>query len=101
MPACKLPIGAAHSLSQYLNIGADSCSMAEVFGTVDWSDLRGTQLGTSGIAAYGRGKLFFLMYSMELQRRLREAGLAGADMRVFATHPGLVCTGLMIKLDLR
>ena len=52
--------------------------------------LSGTQLGStssrSGIAIYGRSKLMFLMWSMELQHRLREAGVKDVD--VLATHPG-------------
>ncbi len=59
--------------------------MAEMFGRLDWDDMKGEHIGTSGIAAYGRSKLYFLMFSTELNRRLQQAG---ADVQVFATHPG-------------
>lgn len=73
-------------------------SMAEMFGKLDWDDLKGEKVGTSGMAAYGRSKLFLLMFSYELDRRLK---LAGADVNVYATHPGLVRTGLFDKVDFR
>ncbi len=46
---------------------------------------QGSKLGTSGMPAYARSKLFQIMWSFELQRRLR---LAGRDVDCFAVHPG-------------
>lgn len=73
-------------------------SQAEMFGTIDWEDLRGTKLKTSGTPAYGRAKLMFLMFTFELQRRLR---LAGAPVEAFAVHPGVVLSRLMDKVNFR
>eukprot|EP00879_Flechtneria_rotunda_P013233 GHRR01013818.1.p1 GENE.GHRR01013818.1~~GHRR01013818.1.p1 ORF type:complete len:289 (+),score=68.67 GHRR01013818.1:453-1319(+) len=73
-------------------------SPAEQFGTIDWHDMKGTQLGTSGIKAYGRAKLMLLMWTFELQRRLR---LTGAPVDAFVVHPGIVSTGLFNKVNFR
>ncbi|KIZ04624.1 dehydrogenase/reductase (SDR family) X chromosome-like protein [Monoraphidium neglectum] len=72
-------------------------SPAEQFGRVDLSDIKGSKLGTSGMPAYGRSKAMQIMWSHELQRRLR---LAGKDIDCFAVHPGIVATGLPNKVDL-
>ncbi|KAF8068397.1 wwox [Scenedesmus sp. PABB004] len=73
-----------------------------MFGALDLADMRGRKLGTSGIAAYGRAKvpggLSLLLFTLELQRRLR---LAGAPVEAFAVHPGLVNTRLFSKVNFR
>jgi len=60
-------------------------SPAEQAGTLDFDDPKGVKLGTSGIKAYGRAKLMLLLFTYELQRRLR---LAGAPVEAFPVHPG-------------
>jgi NAD(P)-dependent dehydrogenase (short-subunit alcohol dehydrogenase family) len=60
-------------------------SQAEMFGSLDWSDMKGTARHSSGMPAYGRAKLSLLLFTLELQRRLR---LAGAQVEAFAVHPG-------------
>jgi NAD(P)-dependent dehydrogenase (short-subunit alcohol dehydrogenase family) len=73
-------------------------SIAEMFGSIDWADLKGGAIHTSGTPAYGRAKLMFLMFTYELQRRLR---LMGAPVEAFAVHPGVVATRLMDKVNFR
>lgn len=61
------------------------CSQAEMFGSLDWSDMKGVSRQSSGMPAYGRAKLSLLLFTFELQRRLR---LTGAQVEAFAVHPG-------------
>eukprot|EP00775_Hariotina_reticulata_P008233 gene8233-8423_t len=72
--------------------------ISEQAGTLDFDDPKGVKLGTSGIKAYGRAKLMLLLFTYELQRRLR---LAGAPVEAFPVHPGVVSTGLFNKVDFR
>jgi NAD(P)-dependent dehydrogenase (short-subunit alcohol dehydrogenase family) len=59
--------------------------MAEMFASLDWNDMKGVHRHTSGLPIYGRAKLSLLLFTLELQRRLR---LAGAQVEAFAVHPG-------------
>lgn len=74
------------------------CSQAEMFGSLDWSDMKGMSRQSSGMPAYGRAKLSLLLFTFELQRRLR---LAGAQVEAFAVHPGLVNSRLFDKMSFR
>jgi NAD(P)-dependent dehydrogenase (short-subunit alcohol dehydrogenase family) len=58
-----------------------------MFGSLDLDDMRGVKRHSSGMPAYGRAKLELLLFTFELQRRLR---LAGAQVEAFAVHPGKV-----------
>lgn len=74
-------------------------SAAEAVGKLDWRDLKGAHVETSGMPAYGRTKLFMLMYALELHRRVQAAGM---DIDVYATYPGVVTTSLLsVKVDFR
>ncbi|KAG2495651.1 hypothetical protein HYH03_006251 [Edaphochlamys debaryana] len=69
-------------------------SMGEVFGTIHWNDLRGVDMGSSGMKAYGASKLYTIMASRDLNRRLR-----GTGVDVFAVHPGIASTPGEVKSD--
>ncbi|KAG2452426.1 hypothetical protein HYH02_002669 [Chlamydomonas schloesseri] len=69
-------------------------SFGEAFGRVHWDDLRGVDLRTSGLPAYAASKLYLLMASRDLNRRLR-----GTGVDVFAVHPGIVSTPGELKSD--
>jgi NAD(P)-dependent dehydrogenase (short-subunit alcohol dehydrogenase family) len=56
-----------------------------MFGSLDFDDMKGVKCHTSGMPAYGRAKLELLLFTFELQRRLR---LAGAQVEAFSVHPG-------------
>lgn len=60
-------------------------SLGEMAGDIDWEDLGGSKLSHSGWQAYARSKLFLIMYSFDLNRRLR-----GTGVDVYAVHPGVV-----------
>eukprot|EP00882_Tetradesmus_deserticola_P032803 GHRQ01037392.1.p1 GENE.GHRQ01037392.1~~GHRQ01037392.1.p1 ORF type:complete len:126 (-),score=42.75 GHRQ01037392.1:110-487(-) len=47
--------------------------------------MKGVARHSSGMPAYSRAKLSLLLFTFELQRRLR---LAGAQVEAFAVHPG-------------
>lgn len=57
---------------------------------IDFDDL-GAEQGYSRIAAYGRSKLANLLFTYELERRLRAAG---AETAALAAHPGGSATDL-------
>ncbi|KAK9845797.1 hypothetical protein WJX81_002645 [Elliptochloris bilobata] len=69
-------------------------SEAEQFGLIDWDDLRGEKDDKSDINMYGRTKVFNLMTSLELNRRL-----AGSGVVCLACHPGIASTDLYNKMD--
>lgn len=73
-------------------------SFGELFGRIKWSDLRGVDLHTSGLPAYGVSKLQKWMFMQELQQRLKRSG---RQVDVFGVQPGLVRTGLLRKADFR
>lgn len=74
-------------------------SPAERFGILDWNNLKGDKFKDSGMTPYGCSKLWMLMWSYELQRRLKGMGGKAAQVDVFAAHPGLGATPLMDKAD--
>ncbi|KAG2424334.1 hypothetical protein HXX76_014543 [Chlamydomonas incerta] len=55
---------------------------------------RGLELGSSGLTAYAASKLYLLMASRDLNRRLR-----GSGVDVFAVHPGIVSSPGEAKSD--
>lgn len=71
-------------------------SCGEAVGRLDFQDLRGLKMGTSGFTAYARAKLYLLMWSMELNRRLQQIG---ADVQCYAVHPGVVASSAWNKFD--
>eukprot|EP00879_Flechtneria_rotunda_P008580 GHRR01008990.1.p1 GENE.GHRR01008990.1~~GHRR01008990.1.p1 ORF type:complete len:251 (+),score=62.09 GHRR01008990.1:755-1507(+) len=73
-------------------------SSAEQYGTLDFLDPKGKTLVNAGIQGYARSKLMLLMFTFELQRRLK---LLRAEVDAFAVHPGLVITTMFIKVDFR
>eukprot|EP00882_Tetradesmus_deserticola_P001704 GHRQ01001833.1.p1 GENE.GHRQ01001833.1~~GHRQ01001833.1.p1 ORF type:complete len:338 (+),score=132.53 GHRQ01001833.1:312-1325(+) len=73
-------------------------SEAEAFGSLDWDDMKGVARHSSGMPAYSRAKLSLLLFTFELQRRLR---LARAQVEAFAVHPGIANTRMFDKLTFR
>ncbi|KXZ55461.1 hypothetical protein GPECTOR_2g1010 [Gonium pectorale] len=71
-------------------------SFGEMFGKVHWDDLRGAKLESSGLRAYAASKLYLIMASRELNRRLR-----GTGVDVFPVHPGIVSSPGESKSDKR
>lgn len=71
-------------------------SPAEMFGRLDWSNLKGNKYKDSGMTPYAASKLYEIMFARALQQKLK-----GTQVDVFATHPGLVATPLMRKLSFR
>lgn len=67
-------------------------SIAEMYGQIDWDDLTGANAKTSGMPVYARSKLMLIMFSFELQRRLK---LTGKKVDAFPVHPGEWSSGLM------
>ncbi|NRQ36067.1 SDR family NAD(P)-dependent oxidoreductase [Nonomuraea sp. NN258] len=66
-------------------------SDAHSVGTIDFDDL-GLERGYNRVKAYGRSKLANLLFTSELQRRARTAGL---DLIAVATHPGATATRIV------
>jgi len=64
-------------------------SLAHWTGGVDVDDLNWRQRRYRPWAAYGQSKLANLLFTLELQRRLTEAG---STVRAVAAHPGLTST---------
>lgn len=60
-------------------------------GTMDFDDLDFTKTGYHPVKAYARAKLANLLFTLELERRLRRAG---SDVRSMAAHPGYAATEL-------
>ncbi|GLC40817.1 hypothetical protein PLESTB_000019600 [Pleodorina starrii] len=69
-------------------------SFGEMFGKVHWDDLRGVDMSSSGLTPYAASKLYLLMVSRDLNRRLR-----GIGVDVFPVHPGIVSTPGEAKSD--
>jgi NAD(P)-dependent dehydrogenase (short-subunit alcohol dehydrogenase family) len=65
-------------------------SMAHLEGTLNADDLQ-SERGYQPAAAYGQSKLANLLFTYELDRRLRAAG---AQTAALGCHPGVVYTGL-------
>jgi NAD(P)-dependent dehydrogenase (short-subunit alcohol dehydrogenase family) len=66
-------------------------STAHRQGKIDLDDLNWERRGYSAWRAYGQSKLANLLFTMELQRRLGEAG---SNVRATAAHPGWAATNL-------
>ncbi|WP_280420999.1 oxidoreductase [Nocardia carnea] len=60
-------------------------------GTIDFDDLDFAKRGYNPVKAYARAKLANLLFTPELERRLRRAG---SDIRSMAAHPGYAATEL-------
>ncbi|QFY10792.1 SDR family NAD(P)-dependent oxidoreductase [Nonomuraea phyllanthi] len=65
-------------------------SDAHAAGRIDFDDL-GLERRYGGMAAYARSKLANLLFTLELQRRAKQAG---ADLTSVATHPGMTATNI-------
>ena len=63
-------------------------------GAIDWADLGGAKLTSSGLSVYGMSKLFNALYARELHLRLREKGIAAG-----AVHPGFIASDIQNKTD--
>jgi NAD(P)-dependent dehydrogenase (short-subunit alcohol dehydrogenase family) len=66
-------------------------SAAHRFGRIDLDDLNFERRRYERWTAYGQSKLANLLFTLELQRRLDEAG---SPVRATAAHPGWASTGL-------
>jgi NAD(P)-dependent dehydrogenase (short-subunit alcohol dehydrogenase family) len=66
-------------------------SQAERMGRLDLSDLNWRTRTYAGGRAYADSKLANLLFSLELDRRMRTAG---SPVRAIAAHPGLVVTSI-------
>jgi NAD(P)-dependent dehydrogenase (short-subunit alcohol dehydrogenase family) len=66
-------------------------SGAHRFGGLDIDDLNWEKRRYTRWRAYGQSKLSNLLFTLELQRRLSEAG---SDVRAVAAHPGYASTNL-------
>ena len=66
-------------------------SGAHRIGKMDLDDLNWESRSYSRWPAYGQSKLANLLFTMELERRLAEAG---SDLHAFAAHPGYASTNL-------
>jgi retinol dehydrogenase-12 len=76
-------------------------SSAHLFGNIDFANLQSEGLfgyGALGWQAYGQSKLANVMFTYELHRRLRRAGIQHVDTN--AVHPGVVDTDLPRNLGL-
>ncbi len=62
------------------------------FGKLDLADLDWRTRKYNGLAGYESSKLAVVLFSLELQRRLTEAGSA---VRSIIAHPGVARTGLV------
>lgn len=71
-------------------------SQAHRVGRIDLEDPNWERRRYGAMRAYGQSKLANLLFSAELQRRLRAAG---SDVLSMAAHPGLAMTDLMRSQD--
>ena len=69
-------------------------SGAHKAGVLDLDDLDFARSGYTPVKAYGRSKLANLLFTLELERRLREAG---SSVRALSAHPGYSATNLGTK----
>jgi len=68
-------------------------STAHKFGKINFDDLN-SERSYSKWAAYGQSKLANMLFTYELNRRMR---LAGKQTKVMASHPGYADTNLQIR----
>jgi NAD(P)-dependent dehydrogenase (short-subunit alcohol dehydrogenase family) len=71
-------------------------SLTEPHGKPEWDDLTGSTAERSDYTQYCNSKLFVLMFTAELQRRLKASG---SNIDVFAAHPGVSLTDAFRKSD--
>ncbi|GHH43388.1 oxidoreductase [Lentzea cavernae] len=69
-------------------------SGAHKAGALDLDDLDFARSGYSPVKAYGRSKLANLLFTLELDRRCREAG---SPVRALSSHPGYTASNLGTK----
>ncbi len=69
-------------------------SQAHRQGTIDLDDLNWERREYKAWAAYGQAKLANLLFTLELQRRLTEAG---SNVTATAAHPGYAATNLQSR----
>ena len=65
-------------------------------GTIVLDDLMWERRNYKRMAAYGQAKLANLLFSLDLQRRLDEAG---SPVRSFTSHPGYAATNLQSRTE--
>lgn len=80
--------------SQIINVGSD----AHKTSTIAFDDLHLRSRKWSAFPAYGRSKLAVMLWGLELDRRLREAG---SPITSQLTHPGWVASNLSNLSDKR
>jgi NAD(P)-dependent dehydrogenase (short-subunit alcohol dehydrogenase family) len=73
-------------------------SGAHRMGSINLDDLNWERRGYSRWPAYGQSKLANLLFTLELQRRLDEAG---SGLRAVAAHPGYAATNLQSRTGSR
>lgn len=78
--------GTAQQNARIVNVASD----AHQRSTYDRDSIQQTQANYSGLQAYGESKLYNIMFSAELARRLEAEG---ANVVSNSLHPGLVSTG--------
>ena len=71
-------------------------SGAHRMGSIDLDDLNWERRGYHRWRAYGQSKLANLLFTLELQRRLTEAG---SNIRALAAHPGYAATNLQQRTE--
>jgi NAD(P)-dependent dehydrogenase (short-subunit alcohol dehydrogenase family) len=71
-------------------------SGAHRMGRIDLEDLNWERRGYQRWGAYGQSKLANLLFTLELQRRLAEAG---SPLRGLAAHPGYAATNLQSRTE--
>jgi NAD(P)-dependent dehydrogenase (short-subunit alcohol dehydrogenase family) len=71
-------------------------SGAHRMGKIRLDDLNWERGGYERWRAYGQSKLANLLFTLELQRRLAEAG---SDVRALAAHPGYAATNLQSRTE--
>lgn len=69
-------------------------SLAHRMGTIDLDDLNWQHRRYDRVRAYGQSKLANLLFSLDLERRLREAG---SRVRSMSAHPGYASTNLQTR----
>jgi NAD(P)-dependent dehydrogenase (short-subunit alcohol dehydrogenase family) len=73
-------------------------SSAHRFGAIDFDDLQWERRPYKAWRAYGQSKLANLLFTAELQRKLKEAG---SSIKATAAHPGYAATNLQFHSENR
>lgn len=74
----------------------NTSSITHFIGRIDLEDLNWERRAYSRFGAYAQSKLALLLFTYELQRRLR---LAGSDKLAVAAHPGYAATDISSKTE--